>query len=174
MTVPMGFAGQLRTLQEAQRDQAERIARLEQENAELKIFKDSMSNVLARIEELEQYNAYLAARRREAVGQLNNLRTLNQEADNAFQMRTSDIQPEDLEGMLCVYGIMLTTAMNHHQRALGQMRANSQLPAYAAPLPQGQQAIMPMPYRHVYPPAYHQNGYCVAHNMPYCCRMCGK
>jgi hypothetical protein len=174
MTVPMGFAGQLRALQETQREQAERIATLEQENTELKTFKDNMSDVLARIVELEQYKAYLAARRREAVSQLNNLRTLNQEADNAFQMRTSDIQPDDLEGMLCMYGIMVTTAMNHHQRALGQMRANGQLTGYTTPLPQVQQTVVPMPYRHAYPPAYSQNGYCFAHNMPYCCRICGK
>ena len=170
----MGFAGQLRTLQEAQSEQSERITNLEQENTELKTFKDSMSNVLTRIEELEQHNAYLAARRREAVSQLTNLRTLHQEADNAFQMRTSDMQPEDLEGMLCMTGIMITTAMNHHQRILGQMRANGQLPSYTIPLAQCQQSITPMPYRHAYPPAYSHNGYCFAHNMPYCCRVCGK
>jgi hypothetical protein len=174
MTVPMGFAGQLRALQEAQREQAERISNLEQENAELKTFRDSMSGVIARIEELEQHNAYLAARRREAVSQLNNLRTLHQEADNAFQMRTSDMQAEDLEGMLCMYGIMVTTAMNHHQRVLGQMRASGQLPVYSTPVPQCQPPIIPVQYRHPYPPAYSHNGYCFAHNMPYCCRICGK
>jgi hypothetical protein len=174
MTVPMGFAGQLRALQEAQREQAERISNLEQENAELRTFKDSMGGVLAQIEELERHNAYLAARRREAVSQLNNLRTLHQEADNAFQMRTSDMQPEDLEGMVCMWGTMVTTAMNHHQRVLGQMRASGQLPAYSTPVPQCQPSIIPVPYRHLYPPAYSHNGYCFAHNMPYCCHICGK
>ncbi|KAF1939820.1 hypothetical protein EJ02DRAFT_456583 [Clathrospora elynae] len=169
MTVPMGFAAQLGALREGQREQAERIANLEKENKELKAAKDDM---LSRIHALEQHNAYFAARRREAVGQLSNLRTLHQEADNAFNMRTVDIQPDDLEGMLCVYGTMVTTAMNQHQRALGQMRANGQMPPYNTPISQCQQSVMPTALRYAYPPAYSQAGYCYAHNMPYCCRIC--
>ncbi|KAF1839396.1 hypothetical protein BDW02DRAFT_575487 [Decorospora gaudefroyi] len=172
--MPMGFAAQLRAAQETQRKQAERITNLEQENAMLKSFKDSINNTLARIEALEQQNAYLAARRREAVSQLHNLRTLHQEADNAFQMRTVDMQPDDLEGMLCAYGTMVSTAMNLHQRTLGQMRVNGQLQHYMAPLPRPQYPPMPVQYHHAYPPAYSPAGYCYAHRMPYCCRICSN
>jgi chromosome segregation ATPase len=170
----MGFGVQIRALQQAQREQAERIASLEQEIAELKASKNKMSEVLTRIEALEQHNAVLAARRREAVGQFNNLRTLHQEADNAFQMRTVDAQPDDFEGVLSAYSTMITTAMNHHQRALGQLRASGQMPSYNTPLPQFRQPVMPASYQYAYPPAYSQADYCYAHNMPYCCRICSK
>ncbi|CAG5163510.1 uncharacterized protein ALTATR162_LOCUS6488 [Alternaria atra] len=173
--VPMGFAGQLQAVKEVQQEQVERIAKLEQENADLKDFKLSVIDIADRIQALEQHKAYIAARRREAVGQLLNMRTLHQEADNAFQLRTSDMQPDDLEGILGVYGTMLTTTMNHHQRVLGQIRANGQFPAYTTPVQQTQQSVaVPMQYRYVYPPAYSEYGYCHAHNMPYCCRICSK
>lgn len=175
MIVPMGFAAQLRALQEVQQAQTERIANLEQENAHLKDFKKSMIDIADRIRVLEQHKAYISARRREAVAQLGNMRTLHQEADNAFQLRTCDMQPDDLEGMLGVYGTMLTTAMNHHQCVLGQMRANGHFPAYTTPVPQTQQSVaVPTQYRHAYPAAYSEYGYCYAHNMPYCCRICSK
>ncbi|CAE7199938.1 hypothetical protein CFE70_007982 [Pyrenophora teres f. teres 0-1] len=174
MAVPMGFGAQLRALQEAQREQTERIEMLERENAELKEYKDNAAAILDRVHALEQYNAYLASRRREVVGQLNNLRTLHQEADNAFQMRTVDIQPDDLEGMLGMYGTMVTTAMNHHQRVLGQMRMNGQFPPYTTPLQHSQRMITAAPYHNPYPSAYSQYGYCYTHSMPYCCVICGK
>ncbi|KAL1798553.1 hypothetical protein ACET3X_002590 [Alternaria dauci] len=172
--VPMGFAAQLRAVQEAQQEQAERIAKLEQENADLKASEQMVIDVADRIRAFEQHEAYVAARRREAVSQLLNMRTLYQEADNAFQLRTLDMQPDDLEGMLGVYGTLLTTTMNHHQRVLGHMCANGYLPTYATPIAQTHQAIVPMQYRHAYPPGYSDIGYCYAHNMPYHCRVCSN
>ncbi|KAI4618184.1 uncharacterized protein J4E87_007852 [Alternaria ethzedia] len=173
MIVPLGFAAQLRAVQEAQREQADRIAKLEQENADLKDFKERIIDIADRVQALEQREAYRAARRREAVGLLSNMRTLHQEADNGFQQRTADMQPDDLEGMLGAYGIMLTTAMNNHQRMLGQMRANGQFPAYTTPVPQTRQVLAPVQRLHVYPPAYSEPGLCHAHSLPYC-RVCGK
>ena len=172
--VPMGFAAQLRAVQEAQQEQADRIAKLEQENADLKDFRDSVLAITDRVLALEQREAYRAARRREAVGQLGNMRTLHQEADNGFLLRTTDMQQDDLEGMLGAYGTMLTTVMNNHQHVLGQMRTNGQFPAYAIPGPQTQRVVAPMQHRHAYPPAYSKHGHCYAHNMPYWCRVCGK
>jgi hypothetical protein len=87
MTVPMGFAAQIRALQVAQREQAVRLATLEQENADLKAFKESAQDFFDRIDALEQQNTHLATRRRECVAQLLNLRTLHQEASNAFDLR---------------------------------------------------------------------------------------
>ena len=110
IVLPMGLGGQLRAVQEAHREQAERIVRLEREMAELRSDERNMKNALARIAilekqnanctsriaalekqianvvsqiaALEQYNANLAARRREAVAQFLNLRVLHQEADH--------------------------------------------------------------------------------------------
>ncbi|KAI4645707.1 hypothetical protein J4E93_005285 [Alternaria ventricosa] len=172
--VPMGFAAQLRAVQEAQQEQAERIAKLEQENADLKDFEKKIIDLAARVQALEEREAYRASRRTEAVSQLSNMRTLHQEADNGFQQRTADMQPDDLEGMLGAYGIMLTTAMNNHQRMLGQMRANGQFPAYTTPVPQTRQVLAPVQMLRAYPPAYSEHGFCRAHNIPYCCRVCGK
>ncbi|KAI4941321.1 hypothetical protein J4E91_010766 [Alternaria rosae] len=171
MVVPLSFAAQFRAVQQ---EQAERIARLEQENADLKDFKERIVNIADRTQALEQREAYRAARRREAVGQLGNMRTLHQEADNGFQLRTADMQPDDLEGMLCAYSIMLTTAMNNHQHMLGQMCANGQFPAYTTPVPQIRQVLAPLQRLHVYPPAYSKHGFCYAHSIPYCCRVCGN
>ncbi|KAI4677076.1 uncharacterized protein J4E88_006883 [Alternaria novae-zelandiae] len=173
MIVPLGFAAQLRAVQEAQQEQAERIAKLEQENADLKDFAKRIVDIADRVQALEQREAYRAARRREAVGLLSNMRTLHQEADNGFQQRTVDMQPDDLEGMLGAYGIMLTTAMNNHQRMLGQMRANGQFPAYTTPVPQTRQVLAPVQRLHVHPPAYSEPELCYAHRLPYC-RVCGK
>lgn len=171
MIVPLSFAAQFRAVQQ---EQAERIARLEQENADLKDFKERIVNIADRTQALEQREAYRAARRREAVGQLGNMRTLHQEADNGFQLRTADMQPDDLEGMLCAYSTMLTTAMNNHQHMLGQMCANGQFPAYTTPVPQTRQVLAPVQRLHVYPPAYSEHGFCYAHSIPYCCRVCGN
>ncbi|KAI4908120.1 hypothetical protein J4E90_008744 [Alternaria incomplexa] len=173
LIVPLGFAAQLRAVQEAQQEQAERIAKLEQENAELKDFAKRIVDIADRVQALEEREAYRAARRREAVSLLSNMRTLHQEADNGFQQRTVDMQPDDLEGMLGAYGIMLTTAMNNHQRMLGQMRANGQFPAYTTPVPQTRQVLAPVQRLHGYPPAYSEPRLCHAHSLPYC-RVCGK
>lgn len=170
LTIPMGFGAQIKALQESQRLQAERIAVLERENTSLKASKDVPSSLLARIEALEAHNAHLTTRRKEAVAQLLNLRTLHQEASNAFLVRASDIESDDLEGMLGVYGTSMTTVLNQHQRALGQMRAG-QMHGYVATsaMPQGCYSVS-----YAYPPNYNLAGYCHAHRIGYPCRVCGK
>ncbi|KAH7551723.1 hypothetical protein PSV09DRAFT_2183893 [Bipolaris maydis] len=165
-TIPLGFAAQLRRLQNFQEDHTSRISALERETSSLKALTATLT---ARIEALEAHNAYLASRRRELVAQLNNLRTLNQQADNAFQMRSVDIQPDDLERMLSLHSAMVTTAVNQHQRALAQLRASMHVGAAAVYAKQGQGGV-----RYTYPPAYSEQGYCFQHNMPYCCQVCGK
>ena len=167
----MGFGAQIKALQETQRTQASRIAALERENASLKASRAPPPSLLARIESLEQHNAHLTARRKEAVAQLLNLRTLHQEANNAFLVRASDIEPDDLEGMLGAYGTSMTTVVNQHQRALGQMRANAQVPLYGVGVPQG---VGCWPVSYAYPSSYTQSGYCRAHQLPYPCRVCGQ
>jgi hypothetical protein len=96
----MGFAGQLRAIQDAHRAQIDRIATLEKQNAELKSSQADMQDLFTRITAMEEYNENLAARRREAVGQLLNLRFLHQEAGNAFILRSQNIQPDNFEGMV--------------------------------------------------------------------------
>lgn len=167
----MGFGAQIKALQEGQREQAARIAVLELENAELKASKERSMDLLARIEALEQRNAHLTARRKEAVAQLLNLRTLHQEASNAFLVRASDIESDDLEGMLGVYSTSMTTVINQHQRALGQMRVNGHMPAYGTAIAQGAGCY---PISYAYPLNYNQTGYCHAHQVPYPCRICGQ
>jgi len=181
----MGFSGQIKALQDAQREQAERIAVLEGENAELKASQSNTQELLARIDALEQHNLHLATRRRECVGQLLTLRPIHQEAGNAFHLRSQDIQPDDLEGMLSVHSNSITTAVNHQQRALGQLRANGYgasspgvpcPPPYypGAPCPPGSQLMRPVPMRSHFPMAYDEAGYCRAHQVPYWCRICGQ
>lgn len=89
-------------------------------------------------------------------------------------MRTVDMQPDDFEGMMGVCATMITTAMNHHQRAMGQMRTNGQFPPYTTPIPYSQPTVTPVSYCHPYPPAYSQYGYCYAHGIPYLCEICSK
>jgi hypothetical protein len=167
IAIPIGFAGQLRSLQEHQRKQDARIAALEQENAKLSASRTNEPILLARIAALEQHNATLTARRRETVSQLLNLRTLHQDADNTFQLRSQDIHPDDLEGMVAVYASSATTVMNHHQRVLAQMRVQNQQCAPAM-------YYQPQPPRSMFPMAYTEAGYCHAHNVPYWCRICGQ
>ncbi|KAF3033182.1 hypothetical protein E8E12_002184 [Didymella heteroderae] len=180
MTIPMGFGAQIKALQEAQREQADRINALERENAALKRSQQPSPDLFARIEALEAHNAHLTARRKEAVAQLLNLRTLHQESANAFLVRATDIEDDDLEGMLGVYGTSMTTVLNQHQRALGQMRMNGHM---NAPLAYGIAAGGPAgvphaagcyPVSYAYPPTYNQTGYCHAHSQPYPCRVCGQ
>jgi hypothetical protein len=163
----MGFAGQLKAIQAAQRTQEDRISTLEKENTELKAFQQSL---LARLTIIEQENAILSTGRRNAVSQLLNLRTLHQEADNTFHQRSQDMQPDDLERMIGVYANSVTTVLNHHQRLLGQMRANGQMSTYAPATTN--MALQPVRYQ--YPAAYNEAGYCRAHNIPYWCRACGQ
>jgi hypothetical protein len=165
LPIPLGFGAQIKALQETQHHQALRIATLEQENTLLKTTSPSLSSLLARIEALEQQNAHLVARRKEAVTQLLNLRTLHQEANNAFAVRAVDIEADDLEGVLGLYGTSMTTVLNQHQRALGQMRAQWQ---------GGGAAAGGWPVGYAYPVGYGQMGYCLAHQVAYPCRACGK
>ncbi|OAK93477.1 hypothetical protein IQ06DRAFT_321658 [Phaeosphaeriaceae sp. SRC1lsM3a] len=171
-TMPMGFAGQLKAIQDNQRRQEQRITELEHENAQLRAAQRKLQEEMtARITTLEEHNANQAARRRETVCQLLNLRTHHQEATNAFQMRSQDIQPDDLEGMLSVYANSITTVMNHHQRILSQLRSyNGYNPTYATQVP----SMHPQQGQSVYPMAYTATGYCRAHNIPYWCRTCGQ
>ncbi|KAF2032450.1 hypothetical protein EK21DRAFT_60733 [Setomelanomma holmii] len=179
--VPMGYATQMRAMQDHQCKQEDRIAALEKENAELKSFKENHKDMADRVHALEQHDRNLAARRRECVSQLLNLRTMNQEASNAFDLRAQDIQPDDLEGVLMAYATSITSVLNHHQRVFGQMRANGQLPTHtmappSIPVAQVLQAapIMQTALPHFpYPPAYTPHGWCRAHNAPYRCRICG-
>ncbi|KAF1362711.1 hypothetical protein EJ07DRAFT_106424 [Lizonia empirigonia] len=173
LTIPMGFGAQIKALQEAQRSQAERIAYLERENALLKATSPQHSSLAARISALEAHNAHLTARRKEAVAQLLNLRTLHQEASNAFLVRASDIEADDLEGMLGVYGTSMTTVLNQHQRALGQLRAggSAALQAYCVAAPSGGGC---WPVSYAFSPGYNQTGVCHAHQVPYPCRVCGQ
>lgn len=180
MTIPMGFGAQIKALQEAQREQADRITALERENAALKVSQQPSPKLLARIEALEAHNVHLTVRRKEAVAQLLNLRTLHQESANAFLVRAADIESDDLEGMLGVYGTSMTTVVNQHQRVLGQMRMNGQVNAslvYGAPA-YGSSGVPHAagcyPVSHAYPPNYNQAGYCHAHHLPYPCRVCGQ
>jgi hypothetical protein len=171
-TMPMGFGAQLKIIQDNQHRQEQRITELEHENAQLRASQTkSQEEMLARITALEEQDANHAARRREAVSQLLNLRTHHQEAANAFQLRSQDIQPDDLEGMLSVYANSVTTVMNHHQRVLGQWRSYNGLnPTYSTQFP----AMHPQQVHGAYPMAYTAQGYCRAHNVPYWCRACGQ
>ncbi|KZM23957.1 uncharacterized protein EKO05_0009340 [Ascochyta rabiei] len=169
LTIPMGFGAQIKALQEQQRQQADRIAVLEHKNALLQSSHPAPSTLLARIEALEQQNTHLTTRRKEAVTQLLNLRTLHQEASNAFLVRASDIEADDLEGMLGVHATSITTVLNHHQRALGQLRPLGHMPPYGTAI-QGPGCY---PVGYAYPTQYNQTGYCQAHHFPYPCRVCG-
>jgi hypothetical protein len=179
IAVPMGFAGQLKAMQDAQRNQEDRIVALEKENDDLKTSQADIQVLMNRITTLEQHNAHLADRRREAVSQLLNLRTLHQEASNTFHLRSQDIQPNDLEGMIGVYANSVTTVMNHHQRVLGQLRANGQLSNYILQGAYGTCVPTPMHMhpqqgRSLYPMAYNEAGFCRTHGAPYRCRICGQ
>ncbi|KAF2829565.1 hypothetical protein CC86DRAFT_392625 [Ophiobolus disseminans] len=174
IAVPMGFSGQLKALQDAQNEQADRIAVLESENAELKASQSNIQELLARVDALEQQNLHLAARRRECVNHLLTLRPLHQAAANTMHLRTQDVQPDDLEGVLAVYSSSVTTTLNHQQRALGQLRSPGFGAPNPVPYPPGTQLMRPPPMHSQIPRAYDENGYCRAHQVPYWCRICGQ
>ncbi|EOA87616.1 uncharacterized protein SETTUDRAFT_161147 [Exserohilum turcica Et28A] len=178
MSHPTGVASQTQPVQQMEHklpDHSSRtgeyITRLEQESAELKHAQNEMTDC---IRMLEHHNAQLGARRKELVAQLSNLRTLNQDADNAFLMRKVDVEPDNLEAMLGIHNTMITTAINHQQHMLAQFRARHQAPVYVAHAPQYQAPVPAPAYRHAYPAGYSEHGYCYAHNSPYCCRICSK
>jgi hypothetical protein len=105
---PMGFAGQLKALEKHQQELTNVVGAMKQECEE----KDAkIAYLTSRVEALERVNETLDSRRREAVSQLLNLRTRHAEAANAFIMRTNDIQPDDLEGMLIAWGTTINTVM---------------------------------------------------------------
>lgn len=238
IAVPLGFAGQLRVLQQAERDQAqlnhdqaalnrelaermhsqtERIAMLEanlatamrdqaeriailenhiaglaNQDQRIATVETIMTGLVERVERLEQYNEHLLVRRKEVVGQLLNLRTLHLDADNAFMMRASDIQSDDLEGVLALCNTQIITTMSHLQRALAQLRTTSQhtvvqVPMYHTQPQQGPAvppalATPPVVHHHVmaprtgrwYPHWYSKGGYCMKHNTAFPCFTCGK
>jgi hypothetical protein len=182
IVVPLGFSGQLRALQDTQKEQADRIAELECENAELKSSQPNIQDLLARLDALEQHNLRLNANRRGCVSQLLNLRPLHHDAGNAFQLRSQDIEPDDLEGMLPVFANSLTTAVNHQQRALAQLHPTGYInnPPYPPPMYQpalyttAPLAMRPALVPSAFPMAYDEAGYCRKHRTPYWCRACGK
>lgn len=175
----------LSALQHALHEQSLRIASLEhikQDNIRL---SHELEEARSRIEMLEQHNADLAARRREAVAQFLNMRPLYHDSANAFETRARDIEADDLESMLCVYGSTSMTVANAQQRAIAAL--NQQVGGHLQPLYYGQQTNYQesggrgppshertAPTGYAYPSAYMQNGYCRAHLMPYRCRTCGQ
>lgn len=105
---------------------------------------------------------------------LQNLRTLNHEADSAFHARTRDMQQDDLEGMLAIHGTTISTVLNHHQHVLAHLKKASMAMLYPPPIPLFQQPVGPPPTQQpAYPAAYNQGGNCHAHGIQYQCRMCG-
>jgi hypothetical protein len=175
------LATRLQALEGVYNTQEARIATLEHENAALKAAQTKAADLFAQITTMEQYNANVAARRREAVSQLLNHRTLHQAASNAFQLRSQDIQPDDLEGVLVAYANSVSAVLNHHQHALGQLGANKQyattqtMPAANLHLPaRGYEQQHITPAHGSYPRAYAAAGWCRAHNLAYPCRMCGQ
>lgn len=173
--VPLGFAGQLRALQQAQREQAERIATLECENANLKKeLEAKITDLVERVGNLEKHQDLQTVRRKELVALLLNLRTLHLDADNAFQMRAIDIQPDDAEGMLGLCNTQMMTTMSHHQRAIAQLRVNAQYQTYGMYHQQAHPPVMPSRTQGRYPHWYGREGYCLDHGTPYQCFTCGE
>ncbi|USP78899.1 hypothetical protein yc1106_06173 [Curvularia clavata] len=173
--VPLGFAAQLRAVQQTQREQAERIAILESENAKLKEnLEVKITDLVVRVENLEQHKELLTVRRKELVTLLSNLRTLHLDADNAFQMRAVDIQPDDAEGMLGLCNTQIITTMSHHQRAIAQLRVTTQLQTYPMYHQQARPPVMPPRTSGRYPHWYGREGYCLEHGTPYQCFTCDR
>lgn len=165
---------QISAIQNIVREQDNRIATFELEKNNVRAAQETHNQkVLARIEALEQHIEHQNARRKEAVATLLNIRTMHQDAANAFEIRARDIQPDDLEGILCVHGTSIVTVLNHHQRALAHLSANS-LSVPTANFVHGAARAV----QRVGPPAYakgYQAGYyCQAHSQPYPCRVCGQ
>ncbi|KAL6702564.1 hypothetical protein ACN47E_001347 [Coniothyrium glycines] len=173
LVVPLGFAAQIKSLHDSQQEQTRRISELEAENRALKGMQDDLDRLVARVEQLERSNARFSDRRRAAVSHFLNLRTLHQDASNAFVIRTRDIQSDDLEGILCVFGTCQTTVMNDHHHALARIHANVQSGSYPPLYTQTGQSVSPTPLYYAYPTKYTSSGYCLAHTCPYPCRACG-
>jgi hypothetical protein len=168
--LPSDLATRLQALEETQHKQEARITMLEHENAELKTNESKVAELLAHITTMEQFIANMAARRREAVSQLLNHRTLHQAASNAFQLRSQDIQPDDLEGVLVAYANSVSAVLNHHQHAIGQLGSNSQYAPHAMPATNVQ--LSARGYGS-YPRTYTGAEWCHAHHCSYPCRICG-
>ncbi|OAL45395.1 hypothetical protein IQ07DRAFT_520187 [Pyrenochaeta sp. DS3sAY3a] len=169
MAVPMGFATQIKVLQESQLEQARHINNLTSKNVELegitKITAKSVSKLNARILALEKHNKELRVQRIEAVRQLQTLRTLHKKLDYALDTRAQALKPDDLEGMLCIYGYSLNSVIGHQQHNVTKLeqKASEKQAYHVAPVG---------PAGYAYPPAYSPDGYCYAHGMPYHCQIC--
>jgi hypothetical protein len=189
MAVPMGFATQIKVLQESQLEQARRINNLTSKNVELEGIAKSVTELIARIEKLEKHNEKLQGtsksvpkltariealekhnkelrvQRTEAVRQFQTLRTLHKKLDYALDTRAQALKPDDLEGMLCIYGYSLNSVISHQQH-------NVTLLAQSTSAKQNHQVATTGPVGYSYPPAYNPQGYCYAHAMPYHCQIC--
>lgn len=136
-----------------------------------------LSALKSRIEALESHTNHLTHRRREAVATLLSLRTLHQESANAFQVRAEDVQDDDLESMLGVWGTSIVTVLVGVQMALGQMRGAYRGGVMGMVGGAGTMAVGAVGGSMgeggwVYPRGYAANGYCVAHRVAYRCRVC--
>lgn len=152
-----------------------------------------------RVAALESANAALSSRRREVVTQFTQLQSLHQEAANAFQIRSQDVGPEDIEGILGVWAGSVNLSLNHHQRILGRVVQGGglqigQTGGLGLPVgysqwygvPNGMQEYAQAPQiqqvggqvgqqgEWQYPAAYSEQGYCRSHRIPYACHMCGQ
>ncbi|KAJ4985828.1 hypothetical protein SVAN01_08626 [Stagonosporopsis vannaccii] len=160
--LPLGFCTQLKALQETQLQLTQRITALERENAALKAGQrpplPTLHSLDSRISALESHTRHLALRRREAVSTLLNLRSLNLDAANAFQLRAEDIQDDDLEGMLGVWAMSVMTVVSGLQVGVGQLSGRGVLGGRG-------------PW--IYPRGYVEGGWCVAHRAVYPCPVCG-
>ncbi|KAF2240930.1 hypothetical protein BU26DRAFT_441419 [Trematosphaeria pertusa] len=177
------FAAQLAQLKQLQEQQSELLKELMQKAEEQDNIITEYKERTARLERAAEVSE---ARRREAVSHLLNLRTAHQEASNAFDLRTRDMQADDFESAIIAWGTMVGTSRNHHQQVLrhGPLRPASAQPVtlYAGhvhgygphlPRPASQAPELGVPIGYAYPGGYNEYGYCGAHNAPYPCRWCG-
>ncbi|KAF2993262.1 hypothetical protein E8E13_001207 [Curvularia kusanoi] len=124
-------------------------------------------DLLSRIQALEQRDARLTARRKEALKELFNLRTLNAEAANAFQQRAAKLEEDDFEGMIIAWATSVSTTHNQTQFSVANMRNQLQEVVRGNPTARGP------PEGFAYPPHYQLAGHCHAHKWPYPCKFCG-
>ncbi|KAH9881797.1 hypothetical protein J1614_000968 [Plenodomus biglobosus] len=177
----------LATLQNTINAQAARIASLERTEQDNVRLSRELGEARDRIEAIERHHACLHARRREAVAQFLNMRPLHYESANTFEMRARDIQLDDLESMLTLYGNTVMTVINAQQRAIAflSQRVQQQTPEpslrflqtsqYAVPSTSATQPVdRATPISYAYPAGYMQNGYCLSHRMAYPCSTCGR
>lgn len=102
------FAAQLAQLKQLQEQQSELLKELMQKAEEQDNIITEYKERTARLERAAEVSE---ARRREAVSHLLNLRTAHQEASNAFDLRTRDMQADDFESAIIAWGTMVGTVM---------------------------------------------------------------